>query len=61
MKTLWFITNPKSGTATPAKADALAALFAERGLVLAGRTAFPDDPLPTPQSLDAAEVDTAVL
>lgn len=61
MKTLWFITNPKSGTATPAKADALAALFAERGLVLAGRTAFPDDVLPTPQSLDAAGVDTAVL
>ena len=61
MQTLWFITNPKSGTATPAKADALAALFAEHGLTLAGRTAFPDDALPTPASLDAAGVDTAVL
>ncbi|MFA6123834.1 diacylglycerol kinase family protein [Sphingomonas sp.] len=61
MKTLWFITNPKSGTATPAKAEALATLFADRGLVLAGRTAFPDDALPTPQSLEAAGVDTAVL
>ena len=61
MQKLWFITNPKSGTATPAKADALAALFAESGLTLVGRTAFPDDALPTPQSLDAAEVDTVVL
>ena len=61
MQTLWFITNPKSGTATPAKAEALATLFAEQGLTLAGRTAFPDDALPTPASLDAAGVDTAVL
>ncbi len=61
MKTLWFITNPKSGTATPAKAKALEAICSERGLTLAGRTAFPDEPLPTPQSLDAAGVDTAVL
>ena len=61
MQTLWFITNPKSGTATPAKADALATLFAEHGLTLVGRTAFPDDALPTPQSLDAAGVDTAIL
>jgi diacylglycerol kinase family enzyme len=61
MKTLWFITNPRSGTATPAKADALATLFRERGLTLAGRTAFPDDALPTPESLAAAGVDTVVL
>jgi len=61
MHKLWFITNPKSGTATPAKADALATLFAENGLILVGRTAFPDDALPTPESLDAAGVDTAVL
>ncbi|WP_404371757.1 diacylglycerol/lipid kinase family protein [Sphingomonas sp. MMS24-J45] len=61
MQKLWFITNPKSGTATPAKADALAALFAESGLTLVGRTAFPDYALPTPQSLDAAGVGTAVL
>ena len=61
MKTLWFITNPKSGTATPARADALATSFGENGLTLAGRTAFPDEALPTPASLDAAGVDTAVL
>lgn len=61
MQKLWFITNIKSGTATPAKADAIATLFAEQGLTLVGRTAFPDDALPTPESLDAAGVDTAVL
>ncbi len=61
MRKLWFITNIKSGTATPAKADAIAAVFAEHGLTLVGRTAFPNDALPTPESLDAAGVDTAVL
>ena len=61
MQRLWFISNPKSGTATPAKAEAIANLFAERGLALVGRTAFPDDVLPTPAALDAAGVDTAVL
>ncbi|MEG3177419.1 diacylglycerol kinase family protein [Sphingomonas sp. RB3P16] len=61
MQKLWFITNVKSGTARPAKADAIATLFAERGLTLVGRTAFPEDALPTPAELDAAGVDTAVL
>ena len=61
MKTLWFITNPKSGTATPAKAEALEAICSERGLHLAGRTAFPNQSLPTPRALDAAGVDTVVL
>lgn len=61
MRTLWFITNPRSGTATPAKADAIAASFDRHGLTLAGRTAFPDDALPTPDGLDAAGVDTIVL
>lgn len=61
MQNLWFITNVKSGTATPAKAEAIAALFAERGLALVGRTHFPDEDLPTPDALDAAGVDTAVL
>ena len=61
MHKLWFVTNIKSGTATPAKAEAIAATFVEHGLDLAGRTAFPDDTLPTPASLDAAGVDTVVL
>lgn len=61
MQTLWFITNEKSGTATPARAAAIEGIFAELGLTLAGRTRFPADDLPTAQSLDAAGVDTAVL
>ncbi len=61
MQTLWFITNPNSGTATPAKCEALEAVFEERGLALAGRTEFPDQPLPKPAQLDRAKVDTVVL
>jgi diacylglycerol kinase family enzyme len=61
MKTLWFITNPSSGSTSQAKCDAIEAVFAERGLTLAGRTAFPQDELPDPAALDAVGVDTAVL
>lgn len=61
MERLWFITNPHSGSTSAAKCDAVEAVFAERGLTLVGRTHFPDDPLPTPQSLDGEQVDTAVL
>lgn len=61
MRKLWFITNVKSGTATPAKAEAIEAVFAERGLELAGRTRFPDEPLPEVAALDAQGVDTVVL
>jgi len=61
MKTLWFITNPHSGSATQAKCDALEAVFDEQGLRLAGRTQFPDDPLPRAADLAAHDVDTIVL
>lgn len=61
MQTLWFITNPASGTTSAAKCDALEAVFAERGLSLAGRTRFPADPLPDGAALEAAGVDTVVL
>ncbi|QDX28246.1 hypothetical protein FPZ54_11880 [Sphingomonas suaedae] len=61
MERLWFITNPDSGSATQAKCDALEAVFAERGLHLAGRTAFPNEPIPKADALDAADVDTVVL
>jgi len=61
MDRLWFITNPNSGTATRAKCEALEAVFEERGLTLAGRTEFPEQPLPTGESLDAERVDTVVL
>lgn len=61
MKNLWFITNPGSGSTTAEKCDALAALFADHALTLAGRTSFPDDDLPSPAMLDAKSVDTVVL
>jgi diacylglycerol kinase family enzyme len=61
MRRLWFITNPASGSAGGAKAEAIEAVFAERGLVLVGRTHFPEEPLPKNAALDAAEVDTVVL
>lgn len=61
MQTLWFITNINSGTATQEKCEALEAVFEERGLVLAGRTRFPDDAMPDGAGLDAAGVDTVVL
>lgn len=61
METLWFITNPNSGTATHAKCEALEAVFQESGLKLAGRTEFPEQKLPTAAELDGAKVDTVVL
>ncbi|WP_448664748.1 diacylglycerol/lipid kinase family protein [Sphingomonas sp. CJ20] len=61
MQTLWFITNPNSGTTSQPKCDALEAVFTERGLTLAGRTRFPAEPLPDGAALDAAGVDTVVL
>ncbi len=61
MRNLWFITNPGSGTSTVEKCEALAALFADHGLTLLGRTTFPADNMPDPPSLDSAGVDTVVL
>lgn len=61
MERLWFITNPHSGSATHGKCEALEAVFQERGLVLAGRTEFPDQPIPAGEELSAANVDTVVL
>jgi diacylglycerol kinase family enzyme len=61
MNNLWFITNPDSGTTSRAKCEALEAVFAERGLTLAGRTEFPRHKLPTGRALDEKRVDTVVL
>lgn len=61
MEKLWFITNTASGSATDAKAEAIVAVFEERGLSLVGRTSFPDDDLPTGEDLDAAGADTVAL
>ncbi|WP_267388036.1 diacylglycerol kinase family protein [Sphingomonas sp. GC_Shp_3] len=61
MEKIWFITNIASGSATDAKAEAIVAVFQERGLTLVGRTGFPKDDLPTNAELDAAGADTVAL
>ncbi|WP_423604946.1 diacylglycerol/lipid kinase family protein [Sphingomonas sp. MS122] len=61
MERLWFITNPHSGSATREKCEALEAVFEARGLVLAGRTEFPDADIPGQDELAAAKIDTVVL
>jgi len=61
MKRLWLITNHASGSAGTEKCAAIEAIFAERGLALAGRTFFPDEALPDGAALDAATVDTVIL
>lgn len=59
MERLWFITNPNSGSATRETCEALETVFEERGLALAGRTAFPGVPMPSVGDLQG--VDTVVL
>jgi len=59
MDRLWLITNPHSGSAAPEKCAAIEAVCEERGLSWAGRTRFPDEPLPGPDMLNDA--DTVVL
>jgi diacylglycerol kinase family enzyme len=61
MQRLWFVSNVRSGTATHEKCEAIEAVVQEHGLSLAGRTRFPDDPLPDPATLDAARADTVML
>lgn len=61
MERLWLITNFSSGSASAAKCEAIEAIFEEKGMVLAGRTAFPDEKLPPVEDLVSAQVDTVVL
>jgi hypothetical protein len=61
MKRAWVITNPSSGSAGGRAGDEVDAALAAAGASVAGRTLFPDDPLPDPAQLDGEGVDTAVL
>lgn len=61
MERVWFVTNRASGTATPEKCEALEAVFEERGLTLAGRTDFPNAPVPSAEELAGANADTIAL
>lgn len=61
MRRLWFVSNIASGSATHEACEAIEASFATHGLALAGRTRFPDEPLPDAATLDAAGADTLAL
>jgi diacylglycerol kinase family enzyme len=61
MRRVWFVSNVHSGTATLEKCEAIEAILAERELELAGRTRFPDDALPNPDTLKQANADTVLL
>lgn len=61
MQRLWLITNPASGSASDAKCATIEAAIAEAGFALAGRTLFPERPLPTADELDAARADIVAL
>jgi hypothetical protein len=61
MRRAWIVTNPASGSTSGKAGEALDRALADAGVEVAGRTIFPDEPLPKPEALDAAEVDTAVL
>jgi diacylglycerol kinase family enzyme len=59
MDRLWLITNPHSGSAGPEKCEAIEAVCQERDLSFAGRTRFPDAPMPGPDAL--GDADTVLL
>ncbi len=50
------VSNVKSGSNDAGTLDSLVALLAGSGLMLERHVCFPDDPLPTPAELDAADI-----
>jgi hypothetical protein len=61
MRRLWIITNPASGSTSPAGCARVVNLLEEAGGKIVGSTDFPAQPLPDAAALDAAQVDTLVL
>lgn len=61
MQTVWIVTNPASGSTSSDGLTAIETALREKGVVMAGRTTFPEAALPTPADLDAAGADTLVL
>ena len=61
MQKFWLITNQSSGSTSADRQSALIEQFRAQGLVAAGVTNFPVDPLPDGAELDAAGVEMAVL
>ena len=61
MKRVWLILNRASRTVGDDWEAKLGAALEARDSIVAGTTDFPDEALPTPAVLDAAEVDIAVV
>ncbi|MBD3729829.1 MAG: hypothetical protein IE933_09005 [Sphingomonadales bacterium] len=57
----WLIHNPASGSNDEAALAALHDALENAVIELAGTSRFPDDPLPTPDELDAADVPLAII
>lgn len=55
-KTLWLLTNSRSGSNTDQAVAALENTLAEYGYTIAHRIGFPDEDLPTAADLDAAGI-----
>ena len=57
----WLVINAASGSNNPAALDDLRACLADQGIDVARTISFPDDDLPEPSSLDAAEVPLVII
>lgn len=61
MKRIWLVTNAASGTFSKPRLEALEAQLERLGVVVVETSDFPRSDLPTPEALDAAEIDTLAL
>jgi Diacylglycerol kinase catalytic domain len=57
----WLVVNPASGSNDASSAETVAAALTERGWRVDRVIAFPTDPLPDPQTLDAAGIGLVVI
>jgi hypothetical protein len=58
---IWLVINPSSGSNDDATLAALEECCGANGFRIARRTAFPDEPLPTADVLDAAGIDRVAV
>lgn len=56
MQSLWLVTNEASGSNNGTSLEELRESCAAAGIAIVRATSFPDEPLPTPDELDAAGV-----
>lgn len=57
----WLLANAASGSNTPAAMDELARCLTDHGIAVDRIIAFPDDPLPSPDKLDSANVELLIV